>query len=110
MLSADLNMEVVRDVGTDVVLTVEAKAEENGDTAVDGSWVLSGLLGAGGELGFGEVSRGTSVETVVLKVLLMEVVAVVWCVITGGAMCGPADFSWVKAARRKAQVKLRMPT
>lgn len=70
MLS-DLNVEVVGDVGTDIVLTVEAEADENGDMAVDGSWVLSGLLGTCGELGCGEVSKGTSVETEVLKVLAM---------------------------------------
>ncbi|KAJ7423031.1 AP-2 complex subunit alpha-2-like protein [Willisornis vidua] len=112
VLSADLNVEVVRGVGVDIVLMVGAK-EENVDEVADGRRVLSGLVGAGRELGFGDVvARGSSVllgglvrvETEVLKVLLTEVAAEVFCVVRGGTMCGTVDFSWVKAVGRKAQI------
>ena len=82
------------------------------EVGADGSRVLSGLLGAGGELGFGDVvSRGSSVllgglvcvETEVLEVLLMEVAAVVFCVVRGGSMCGSVDFLWVKADGREGE-------
>lgn len=104
----------LRVVGVGLGLVLGAAVEEAVEVvAVDGSRVLSGLLGAGGELGCGEaVSRGTSVllggllsvEKEVLEVLLMEVVAVIFSVVTGGPMCGTVDCLWVKAARREAQV------
>ena len=104
----------LRVVGVGLGLVLAAAVEEPVEVvAVDGSLVLSGLLGAGGELGFGEVvSRGAPVllaglgpvETEVLEVLLMEVAVLVFSVVTDGTVCGTADSSWVKAVRRKAQV------
>ena len=103
----------LRVVGVGLGLVVGAEVEEAVVVVADGSRVLSGLLGAGVELGLGDVVvRGTSVlvaglaslETEVLEVLLAEVVAVVFCVVRGGTVCGMAVFLWVKAAGRKAQV------
>lgn len=103
----------LRVVGVGLGLVVGAEVEEAVVVVADGSRVLSGLLGAGVELGLGDVVvRGTSVlvaglaslETEVLEVLLAEVVAVVFCVVRGGAVCGMAAFLWVKAAGRKAEV------
>ena len=104
---------VLRVVGVGLGLVVGAEVDEALELAADGSRVLSGLLGAGAELGLGDVLvRGTSVllaglaslETEVLEVLLAEVVAVVFCEVRGGPMCGTVVFLWVKAAGRKAHV------
>ena len=93
----------LRVVGVGLGLVPGAAVEETVEVvAVDGSRVLRGLLGAGGELGCGDaVSRGTSVETEVLEVLLMEVVVVVLCVVRGGTTCGTVECSWVKVAGKK---------
>lgn len=102
----------LRVVGVGFGVAAGADVEESVEVVAGGGRVLSGLLGAGGELGPGEVLvRGTSVllaglaslETEVLEVLLAEVVAVVFCVVRGGTMCGTVVFSWVKAAGSKAQ-------
>lgn len=112
-LSADLNVEVVRDVSVDIGLVVGAEVEEIVEVAAGGRWVLSELLGAGGELGLEDVLVSVtsvllvgliSLETEVLEVLLAEVAAVIFCVVSGGTTCGTVVFLWVKAAERKAQV------
>ncbi|GAB0190064.1 mucin-6 [Grus japonensis] len=49
VLSADLNVEVARGTDVGTVLAVGAKREENVEVVADGSLVLRGLLGGGGE-------------------------------------------------------------
>lgn len=103
----------LRVVGVGLGLLVGADVEETVEVVGDGRREVSGLLGAGGELGLGGVVvRGTSVllaglvslETEVLEVLLAEVVAVVFCVVRGGPTCGTMVSLWVGAAGRKAEV------
>lgn len=108
-----LTVEVVDGVG--LGLMVGSVVEETVEVAADGNQVLSGVLGAGGELGRVDILVSmtsvllaglASLEIEVLEVTLVDALAVVFCVGSGSTTCGVVIFLWVEAAGRKRQVSL----